>query len=154
MAWLLKAIMDKEIFASPSEPALHEDSRVVIVAGSETTATTFACIFYYVSKYPAVQQKSQSHLGAAYGKEALWSYEKAKTVTFMDDIIHETLRFKPALLTGGYRFTPAEGITIDGTFIPGDTNIFIPVQPMDPDRPEILAGGAQIQFPRGLGRKE
>jgi cytochrome P450 len=56
-----------------------------------------------------------------------WSYEKIKAIPYMDNFINETLRLRPALLTGGARETPAKGIQVDDTFIPGNTNIMIPV---------------------------
>lgn len=55
-----------------------------------------------------------------------WSYEKNKSVTFVDDIINEALRLKPALLTGGYRCTPVQGLQVDEVYIPGDINVFVP----------------------------
>lgn len=131
MSWLIKSFMEKDASASPSLTALHEDSRVVIVAGSETAATTLATILYFLSKHPDVQKKLQSQLDAALGQR--WSYEDVKAVTYIDDVIHETLRLKPALLTGGHRVTPPQGLTIDGTFIPGDTNVFVPVQRIQTD---------------------
>lgn len=131
MSWLVKAVIDKDASASPSDPALHEDSRVVIVAGSETTATTLATVLYYLSKYPNIQKKLQGQLDAALGTQ--WSYEEVKAVTFIDDVINETLRLKPALLTGGHRVTPPQGITVDGTFIPGDTNVFVPTHRIQTD---------------------
>lgn len=124
-------MIDKDASASPSDPALHEDSRVVIVAGSETTATTLATVLYYLSKYPNIQKKLQAQLDTALGSG--WSYEDVKTVTFIDDVINETLRLKPALLTGGHRVTPPQGITVDGTFIPGDTNVFVPTHRIQTD---------------------
>jgi hypothetical protein len=33
VSWLLKAVKDKDISASPSAAALEDDSRVVIIAG-------------------------------------------------------------------------------------------------------------------------
>ncbi|KAK2611662.1 hypothetical protein N8I77_004992 [Diaporthe amygdali] len=149
VSWLIKAVMDKEPSASPSDAALHEDSRVVIVAGSETTATTLACILYYLSKHSDVQRKLQSQLDAALGRQ--WSYEKVKDVTFIDDIINETLRLKPALLTGGFRVTPPQGITVDGTFIPGDTNVFVPVQLIQND-PRYWKEAAEF-IPERFGEK-
>jgi cytochrome P450 len=56
-----------------------------------------------------------------------WSYEKVKSITYVDDFINETLRLRPALLTGGARVTPAKGIQIEDTYIPGDTNVVVPV---------------------------
>lgn len=57
-----------------------------------------------------------------------WSYERVKTITFIDNIIHETLRLRPADMTGGYRVAPAEGIQVDEVYIPGDFNVSFPVQ--------------------------
>lgn len=56
-----------------------------------------------------------------------WSYEKIKSISYVDDFLSETLRLRPALLTGGARETPAKGIQIDETYIPGNTNVMIPV---------------------------
>ncbi|KAI3392598.1 hypothetical protein diail_5472 [Diaporthe ilicicola] len=152
ISWLVKAVMEKDPAASPSDPALHEDSRVMIVAGSETTATTLACIFYYLAKHPAVQEKLQARVDAALGRR--WSYEEAKNVTYIDDIINETLRLKPALLTGGFRVTPPQGITVDGTFIPGDTNVFVPVQTIQTDPRYWAEAGAFVPERFGERRAE
>lgn len=56
-----------------------------------------------------------------------WSYDKAKSVPYLDDFISETLRLKPALLTGGARETPSKGIQVGDTLIPGHTNVVIPI---------------------------
>lgn len=133
VSWLLKAYVEKDTSASPTEEALHEDSRVVIIAGSETTATTLTSILYFLAKHPAVYRKLQSHVDAAIPTAADWTYEKVKSITYIDDIINETLRLKPALMTGGYRVTPPQGLQIDEQYIPGDTNVFVPVQLIQTD---------------------
>ncbi|GME27678.1 cytochrome p450 [Neofusicoccum parvum] len=132
ISWLIKAYNEKDVSAAPSEIALHEDSRAVIIAGSDTTASTLAEVLFFFSKYPAVQKKLQAKLDAAMPHRE-WSYEKAKSVGYVEDIIQETLRLKPALLTGGYRTTPANGIFVDGVHIPGNTNVFVPMQLMQTD---------------------
>lgn len=96
---------------------------------SETTASTLATVLFYLVKYPATLQKLQRLLDDAMpGGPKEWSYEKVKTVTFINDIINETLRLRPALLTGGYRVTPAKGLQVDEVYIPGDVNVFVPIQ--------------------------
>jgi cytochrome P450 len=55
-----------------------------------------------------------------------WSYDKVKSVSYVDDFINETLRLKPALLTGGARETPSKGLQIGETFLPGNTNVLVP----------------------------
>ncbi|KAF2793406.1 cytochrome P450 [Melanomma pulvis-pyrius CBS 109.77] len=128
VSWLLKAVKEKDVSASPSPAALEDDSRVVIIAGSETTATTLAGALFYLAKYPEKQKKLQQLVDQAIpGGYSQWSYEKVKSVSYIDDVISETLRLRPALLTGGARETPAKGIQVDETYIPGNTNVVIPI---------------------------
>lgn len=67
------------------------------------------------------------------GRARDWTYEKVKSVSFIDDVINETMRLKPALLTGGYRVTPAKGIQVDEVYIPGGINVFVPMQLIQTD---------------------
>lgn len=62
-----------------------------------------------------------------------WKYEKVQLVTFLDDIIAETLRLKPAVLVAGSRETPAAGLVIDEVHIPGNTNVLVPVHNIQRD---------------------
>ncbi|KAL5003366.1 cytochrome P450 [Aspergillus recurvatus] len=109
VSWLPKAYVEKDISAAPTANALHEDSRAVLVAGSETTATTLTSIFYSLCKKPEVLAKLQRLLDEAMaGGFREWSYEKIKNVSYLDETINETLRLRPAILTGGYRVTPTD----------------------------------------------
>ncbi|OGM51219.1 cytochrome P450 [Aspergillus bombycis] len=54
MSWVLKAFIDNDVSAPPSEPALHNDSRVVVIAGSDTTASALSNIIYFLAKHPQV----------------------------------------------------------------------------------------------------
>ncbi|ETS82892.1 hypothetical protein PFICI_04768 [Pestalotiopsis fici W106-1] len=139
VSWLIKAQDENDPTAPPSQAALHEDSRVIIVAGSETTATTLAAIVFYLATQPRVYRKLQEYVDAVMppsslgGNNSNWTYEKAKSITYIDDIIHETLRLKPALLAGSYRVTPPEGLQIDEVHVPGDTTVFVPTQQIQTD---------------------
>ncbi|OJJ07200.1 hypothetical protein ASPVEDRAFT_88453 [Aspergillus versicolor CBS 583.65] len=129
VSWLLTAYVEKDISAAPTANALHEDSRAVLVAGSETTATTLASILYYLCKNPKTLSKLQRLLDEAMpGGSTEWAYEKIKNISYLEDIINETLRLRPAVLTGGYRVTPPEGMQVDEVYIPGDVNVFVPTQ--------------------------
>ncbi|KAL4919422.1 cytochrome P450 [Aspergillus aurantiobrunneus] len=134
VSWLLKAYVEKDVSAAPTANALHEDSRAVLVAGSETTATTLASILYFLSKNPEVLVKLQRLLDEAMpGGSSEWAYDKIKDISYLDDIINETLRLRPAVMTGGYRVTPAEGMQVDEVYIPGDVNVFVPTQLIQTD---------------------
>lgn len=55
-----------------------------------------------------------------------WSYEKVKAIPYLEGIINETLRLKPAVPGGVPRVTPATGLWVDDVYIPGDTNVIVP----------------------------
>lgn len=82
---------------------------------------------YYLAKCPEKQKKLQRLLDQTIEGNNAWTYEKVKSVSYIDDWISETLRLRPALLTGGPRETPSKGTQIDEVFIPGNTNVLIPV---------------------------
>ncbi|KXJ88976.1 cytochrome P450 [Microdochium bolleyi] len=126
-SWLCKAFEEKDASAAPSAEALEDDSRILLLAGSDTTATTLSQCLYYLVKYPSEQRKIQSLLDAAIpeGPEA-WTFEKARSVTYLDHFISETLRLKPALMLAGPRETPPEGLQIDEVYIPGGVNVLVP----------------------------
>ncbi|KAI1773062.1 putative benzoate 4-monooxygenase cytochrome P450 [Hypoxylon cercidicola] len=133
MSWLLKAVVEKDISASPTEESLKDDARLLIVAGSETSAATLAQILFYMAKFPAVFKKLQEQLDAAMPSPADWTYEKTKSVTYVDNIIDEVLRLKPVVLSNFYRETPPQGIQVDEQHIPGNTIVFVPMQLIQTD---------------------
>lgn len=81
-----------------------------------------------MAKCPEKQAKLRKLIDEAVASYSQWSYDKIKTVTYIDDWISETLRLRPALLTSGARVTPKHGMQVDEVFIPGDTNVVIPMQ--------------------------
>jgi cytochrome P450 len=90
--------------------AVNEDARLIIIAGSDTTAATIANAFYFIAKYPAVFKKLQHVVDAAFpGGDADFDYSTASSLPFLEGIINETLRLKPAVPGGLMRMTPAEG---------------------------------------------
>ncbi|UDD59021.1 hypothetical protein AFCA_006442 [Aspergillus flavus] len=126
ISWILKAFIDNDVSAPPSEPALHDDSRVVVIAGSK-----HHLLPRQTSSNPP---KLQAELDNAMPNgPRSWTYDKAKTICYIDDIIHESLRLRPSVSGGGYRVTPAEGLQIDEVFIPGDVNVFVPQQLIQTD---------------------
>ncbi|KAI1481739.1 cytochrome P450 [Daldinia eschscholtzii] len=126
MSWVIKAVMDNDVSAPPTESALREDARMFIVAGSETSATVLAGILFFLTKHPHVLKKLQAEIDSVIPTPADWSYDKVKKIKYIDNVIDETQRLKPALLTGGFRQTPPEGLQIDEQFIPGGVSVFVP----------------------------
>jgi cytochrome P450 len=126
-SWLVKAVIEKDVSASPTPQSLADDSRSLIIAGSDTTANTLAIMLYYLTVHPQKLQKLQSLIALAIpGGPSAWTYEAIKTVTYIDDIINETLRLKPPVIHGGPRETPAKGLHIGDVYIPGNVTVSVP----------------------------
>ncbi|KAI2465220.1 monooxygenase [Annulohypoxylon bovei var. microspora] len=133
MTWLFKAVAEKDISASPTEQSLTEDCRALIIAGSDTNGITLANTLWFLCKYPSVLKKLQAQIDATIPTPADWTDEKVRSITFINNIIDEVLRLKPAVLVGGFRVTPREGLQVDEQFIPGHTNVFVPTQIIQTD---------------------
>ncbi|ROW04459.1 hypothetical protein VMCG_04952 [Cytospora schulzeri] len=123
-----KAVHEKDVSAAPSIEALDDDARIVLLAGSDTTASTFTNSLYHLVKYPETQTRMRELIRQALaGGPQDWDYEKVKGVKYIDEFISETLRLRPAVLVAGSRETPAGGIQIDEVHIPGNTNVLVPI---------------------------
>ena len=102
-------------------------SCILLSRKSDTTATVFSNAIYYLAKDRARQRKLQAILDATFPEGySTWDWEKVKEITYIDDIVNETLRMKPPVLHGGPRETPAHGLKIGEVYIPGYVNVVIP----------------------------
>ncbi|KAJ3544539.1 hypothetical protein NM208_g2999 [Fusarium decemcellulare] len=127
ISWLLRAEDEHDRSAPPGEGAFQEDSRLMIIAGSDTTAVALTNALYFLTANPMAYRKLQELVLMQFpGGEKDWTYEKVKLISYLDFVIQETLRLKPSVPAGLARLTPATGIQIDQVFIPGDTIVSVP----------------------------
>ncbi|EHK19522.1 uncharacterized protein TRIVIDRAFT_46635 [Trichoderma virens Gv29-8] len=127
MSWLLNAMDKGDPAAPPSERAVQEDSRLLIIAGSDTTAGVLANAFHLLLTNPHTYEHLQAELQKQFpGGISDWTYEKAKAIPYLDWIVYETLRLRPTAAAGMPRALPSQGLMIDGEFIPGGTIASIP----------------------------
>ncbi|PWY71015.1 cytochrome P450 [Aspergillus heteromorphus CBS 117.55] len=98
-----------------------------IFAGSDTTAISIGAILYYLCKYPDFKARLVDEI-LAEAKEGsiergLVPWEVARKMPYLQACIHEGLRCHPAVGMSMPRVVPAEGITVDGKYLPGGTVI-------------------------------
>ncbi|KAL2815253.1 cytochrome P450 [Aspergillus cavernicola] len=129
ISWLLKAADENDQSAPPGDQALNEDSRLLIITGSDTSSVAMANAFYYLAKYPLTYKKLQAELDKVFSKDAQasdFTNERLRRLPYLDAVITEALRLKPAVPSGQPRLTPPQGLQVDEVWIPGDTIVIIP----------------------------
>ena len=105
---------------------LQGDSRLIIVAGSDTIAATLVHLFYHLARDPSLVQNLRHELSRLMEKDGSVHSAKLADAKFLNGVINETLRLHPPVPSGVFRDTPAEGVYIKDTFVPGHTTVRMP----------------------------
>ncbi|KAF1920436.1 cytochrome P450 [Ampelomyces quisqualis] len=127
-SWLLDPMTSKVT------PELNADSRLLVVAGSDTTAATFAWLAYELCKSPQIQAKLRKSIDAIAPSKPHLNVEDVANCAYLDGVINETLRLHPAVPSGVQRETPPEGLTLpNGIYIPGRIIVWMPVHSIQRD---------------------
>lgn len=132
-SFLLKAIDDGERGGPFTQTALERDAGLIAIAGSDTSASTFIYAIYFLATNPTIMAKLRAEINTALASEpnpGAWSYDKVKNLSFLENVILETLRMRPAVPTGTTRETPKGGIIIGGRHIPENVNVMLPIMPI------------------------
>ncbi|KAH7014463.1 cytochrome P450 [Microdochium trichocladiopsis] len=103
------------------------DARLLIVAGSDTTASTLVYAFYNLAANPGFAEQVRAELAehGIHGDEDV-SVTALQNLPFMNAVINETLRLHPPVPGGVYRHTPKEGVVVNGHKLPGGVKIVGP----------------------------
>ncbi|KAL9075768.1 MAG: hypothetical protein Q9161_001520 [Pseudevernia consocians] len=100
------------------------NSEVLLVAGSETTATLLSGATYYLLSNPVVLKKLQAEIRDAFQSEddiTPLSIRSPGKVPYLEAVLTESLRMYPPFPASLPRMTGSKGDIIDGRFVP--TNV-------------------------------
>ncbi|ETN45185.1 uncharacterized protein HMPREF1541_10062 [Cyphellophora europaea CBS 101466] len=117
-------------YADPKaqQDLMKGDSRLIIIAGSDTTASTLTFLFYYLASEPQLQRRLRKELAANnLHDSASIAVESVQHLPYLDGLVNETLRLHPPVQTSTMRETPAEGLQVGDRFIPGLVTITTPL---------------------------
>ena len=95
-----------------------ETSDIMIVTGSETTATTLSGITSYLAKSPDVMAKLVQEIRHSFANETLITSSGLSKLPYLNAVIQEGLRIFPPLPDGFRRDVPPKGDTICGEWLP------------------------------------
>lgn len=103
----------------------------LIKENSDTTAVTLTNIFFELVRNQNTMTSLRSELDEYFkmrkeAQEAIDSISLSK-LSYLDAVINEALRLHPAVPSGLQRETPAEGLLVGNTFVPGNTIVQVPL---------------------------
>ncbi|OJJ42108.1 hypothetical protein ASPZODRAFT_137494 [Penicilliopsis zonata CBS 506.65] len=101
---------------------LNSECRLIVGAGSDTTATALTFIFVNLALYPQWLQALRDEMDPIF---ATASFECTRSRPVLDAVIQESMRLHPSVFFGSQRETPAQGMRIGDMYIPGHTIISI-----------------------------
>ncbi|KAL8948209.1 MAG: hypothetical protein Q9222_005584 [Ikaeria aurantiellina] len=107
-----------------TEDELTEESDLLVVAGSDTTSTTFAAMFFYMTRNPAVYRKLISEIRTNFkNADDIRAGPLLTSCRYLRSFIDESLRMNPPVPGSLDREVLAGGMTIDGHFVREGTDV-------------------------------
>ena len=105
--------------------SLHLDSKLIIVAGSDTTAATLTYLFFHLATEKGLLARLRQEIEPLVGESGEIEHRNLQNAQLLNGCINETLRLHPPVPSGLYRKTPPEGVQIGQEYIPGNTTLQI-----------------------------
>lgn len=101
---------------------LQANSAILIIGGSETTATLLAGATFLLATSPVALKKLTEEIRSAFNSEDEIDYASVSVLPYLLACLDEALRMYPPVPTGLPRVVPKGGASIAGHFIPEDVS--------------------------------
>ena len=105
-------------------PELQENGSLLIIAGSETTATLLAGVTYFLLMNPVALEKLENEICSTFKTEDEIDILSVNKLTYMIACLNEALRLYPPGASGLPRVVPRGGTIISGKHVPENVSIF------------------------------
>lgn len=99
---------------------------LLVVAGSETTASALSGATYYLLMNPPVYARLVREVRSQFAAHEDVTLPRIGELKYLPAVIDETLRMYPPANSSHPRLLPARGGTICGRFVPGNTLVGVP----------------------------
>lgn len=99
------------------------NSQLLVVAGSETTATLLSTALYLLTTSPRALAKLNIEIRSAYENEGDIDLLNTQNLTYLNAVINESLRIHPPVPGSGPRVTAPGGSIIAGVYIPQNVSM-------------------------------
>ncbi|KAJ5428211.1 Cytochrome P450 [Penicillium cf. griseofulvum] len=123
----LSNVLKQPIEKRMTEDELVSNSYVLIIAGSETTATLLSGVTYYILTVPGVLEKLKTEIRGAFTSEDQITWSAVNQLKYTLAVLNEGLRMYPPVPYGFPRMVEGKGDFICGRWVPGGTAVGVPI---------------------------
>lgn len=106
-----------------TDEELDSNASILIVAGSETTATALSGATYLLTTNPVRMAKLVQEIRTTFKDEAEINILSTQQLPYLNAVAEESLRMYPPVPTALPRIAPAEGVTILGQYVPARVSL-------------------------------
>ncbi|GAB1317188.1 Isotrichodermin C-15 hydroxylase [Madurella fahalii] len=104
---------------------LMANAQILIMAGSETSATLLGGTAYFLMTNPDKRRKLEEEIRSAFADESEINFASISKLPYTLAVLHEAMRMHPPVPAGIHRFTPEGGAMIDGKWVAGGTDVVV-----------------------------
>jgi cytochrome P450 len=101
---------------------LASNASILIIAGSETTATLLSAATFFLLKNPETLAKLTEEVRSAYTSENEIDLVNTQSLKYLQAVLEESLRVYPPVASGQGRKIARGGDHIAGQFVPEDVS--------------------------------
>jgi cytochrome P450 len=115
---LIEGLLKKKVDLNLTLDHLEANSSILIIGGSETTATLLSGVTYFLLTNPSTLERLTQEVRSAFSSEKDIDLISVSKLTYMLACLDEALRMYPPVPIGLPRVVPRGGATIAGHFVP------------------------------------
>jgi len=104
---------------------MHSNSTLLILGGSETTATALSGTIYHLCRHPDKLKKLVTEIRSSVNSEGELTLRKLAGMEYLNAVLEESMRIYPPV--AGYlpRVAPKEGALVAGHWVPPGTQVSV-----------------------------
>ncbi|KAK3367963.1 isotrichodermin C-15 hydroxylase [Podospora didyma] len=127
MTHILRQVGESKEKGMITHDELVANAQILVMAGSETTATLLAAAAYYLMRNPQTQHRLEREIRSAFANEGeiTAASTSGTSLPYLLAVLNEALRMHPPLPTGIHRIVPDGGAIIDGQFVAAGTDVIV-----------------------------
>ncbi|KAJ2984481.1 hypothetical protein NUW58_g6035 [Xylaria curta] len=114
----LEGLLRKKEELKLDQAAVTVNATVLIIAGSETTATLLSGATFLLTTHPEVLHKLEQEVRSAFKSDEEITLSSVSNLTYMLACLNESLRRYPPVVGSLPRQAPKGGAMVDGKFVP------------------------------------